>query len=1302
MLERWSLTHDGAGAPEVVRRGFGCEADHEVRLSSYTHKASPAVHGNGIHTFNLNGADALEFIPGEEYSIELTLRFEQGLSMDHFFAVIAPGPWRPECGNPSDRETFYPPAYTRVIANWKGVKESGLAPVQTLRSTFIWEPLDAEALAEPDSVAPNQFVEVFDPTWIDGGWLHLYPKQYLDSDSLQVSIDDVHIVHRPARDCDSLWVRYNLFQPEPDTTRPQTCEQQLAIDLLSRIEDQRNRILEHRMDEVEAAYRTVCPLDDDLTLAHPLNHYHYTLYYHDAAGRLVRTVPPEGVDVDDAHTRASTPDHTHVTEYAHNGLGNLLRKDTPDGGVVTTWYDRLERPRFTQTAQDVIDGQYRYICYDSRSRPVRSGVDILDSDDPLALHVDDVDWPVDDPASDADCTGCTERIFSFYGTPVAPFSDQLHLSDRLSCVANDRGDTIAYRYDSQGNISAIHQHIEGLGSTLLEYEFDAATGMVLETVYNRGRADEFHLRNDYDEDQRIVASYSSRDGRIWHRDATTEYYCRSGAVKRRELGHYGVQGVDFTYNLHGTLIGVNAPGLGAAEDPGHDGATGGLHQWLSPDVFGMHLAQYRGEFGRAGSPFRTENAAHTAAQDQFNGITASIAFQQRHDFGDALDQIGHQYRYDEDARLRSSTFRSWGGGAWLEDATQHSGTFDYDANGNLTALTRHGASGTGSIDNLTYHHVAGKNQLNHVADASGNVTGLDLAGQAPDNFSYDADGRMTGDMAEGIQAIAWRADGKVEEVTKADTVISFRYNPLGQRIAKVVVPSAGDTTTTWYIPDQSGQIMALYRSEGTDGPVLSFNRNAVGTVSRVDSLAPHFDSLLAATPFHTRHLGDRRIELKDHLGNIRSVVSDLEVAQDTDGDGAIDGLQAQILSAKDYHAFGSILEGRTHDSIPHRFGFNGKEIDPELKGQGNSYDFHARFYDPRLGVWLSVDPLADKPGQIGKSPYSAFANNPIIFVDPDGKAANLAVQCGVGVAFGAAIGGFTSWYADGGTREIVRATLAGAAGGCVTGMTFGLGTGAGGLAAGSGNALTRVLSTRVGSAVAGPLAEGGTEALFDGVTGQELDGLQTAATFLERVAMGQVVGRFTGRMTRRIQEKLRIADRAIDLRSSLNAAGSAGNGLRFSARNGGRYFINGSDVTERVDASMRRLLDAARSRGPQGRSLSARQARNRLMRRAFRQELDRRIVESNSWLRGIFQNVAAGPLISGGLNSLYSGPEPRSAWDMRLDVTLPPLSGQDPADAGASQSLGGTNARTRPSPAPSAGRRRSVDVGGSNEMREPD
>ncbi|MBL0095414.1 MAG: hypothetical protein IPP46_02170 [Bacteroidetes bacterium] len=74
----------------------------------------------------------------------------------------------------------------------------------------------------------------------------------------------------------------------------------------------------------------------------------------------------------------------------------------------------------------------------------------------------------------------------------------------------------------------------------------------------------------------------------------------------------------------------------------------------------------------------------------------------------------------------------------------------------------------------------------------------------------------------------------------------------------------------------------------------------------------------------------------------------------------------------------------------YRFGFNGKEKDDEVKGVGNSLDFGARIYDSRLGRWLSVDPLHKKYPNI--SPYVFCANNPIIYIDKDGRDYELIVN----------------------------------------------------------------------------------------------------------------------------------------------------------------------------------------------------------------------------------------------------------------------------------------------------------------------
>src|SRR5690606_11680882 len=74
----------------------------------------------------------------------------------------------------------------------------------------------------------------------------------------------------------------------------------------------------------------------------------------------------------------------------------------------------------------------------------------------------------------------------------------------------------------------------------------------------------------------------------------------------------------------------------------------------------------------------------------------------------------------------------------------------------------------------------------------------------------------------------------------------------------------------------------------------------------------------------------------------------------------------------------------SEDSVGYRYGFNSMPKDNEIYGpEGSGYDFGARIYDSRLGRWMSVDPLAYKAP--GWTPYRAFFNNPIRYIDSDGR-----------------------------------------------------------------------------------------------------------------------------------------------------------------------------------------------------------------------------------------------------------------------------------------------------------------------------
>ncbi len=123
--------------------------------------------------------------------------------------------------------------------------------------------------------------------------------------------------------------------------------------------------------------------------------------------------------------------------------------------------------------------------------------------------------------------------------------------------------------------------------------------------------------------------------------------------------------------------------------------------------------------------------------------------------------------------------------------------------------------------------------------------------------------------------------------------------------------------------------------------------------------------------------------IKDHLGNTRAVVKDsIAYASLQQEDHYYPLRQAQCI------AFGMTLAGQSYQAancLENKYLYNGKELQNHSFSDGSSlewYDYGARFYDPAIARWMSVDPLAEKSRRW--PPYTYCYNNPIRFIDPDG------------------------------------------------------------------------------------------------------------------------------------------------------------------------------------------------------------------------------------------------------------------------------------------------------------------------------
>jgi RHS repeat-associated protein len=323
--------------------------------------------------------------------------------------------------------------------------------------------------------------------------------------------------------------------------------------------------------------------------------------------------------------------------------------------------------------------------------------------------------------------------------------------------------------------------------------------------------------------------------------------------------------------------------------------------------------------------------------------------------------------------------------------TDYKERISYDPNGNILTYLRNGDAARPAMDDLTYNYTATNNQLDKVTDQALDASPTDYSKyndikkfQADHNYKYDLIGNLISDDAEGITGITWDSYGKMISLTRGSSTSNFVYDPSGNRILKVT-----PTNATAYVRDGSGNVLSVYTKAST-GPLTQSEIHLYGS-KRLGMVTTHakqdavvvlgcgFNNGISRT--FTR--GEKLFELSNHLGNVLATVTDKKIAFPAAAPStSIDHYEADITSAQDYYPFGMLQPGRKWNAGGYRYGFNGKENDNDVKGEGNQQDYGMRVYDPRLGKFLSVDPLTnDYPWY---TPYQFAGNKPIEAVDLDG------------------------------------------------------------------------------------------------------------------------------------------------------------------------------------------------------------------------------------------------------------------------------------------------------------------------------
>lgn len=714
------------------------------------------------------------------------------------------------------------------------------------------------------------------------------------------------------------------------------------------------------------------------------------------------------------------PAHKLPTTYVYNSMNQVWLQYIPDSDTTQYFFDRLGRLIASQNKEQKDNPSYSgtanrfgYTSYDAQGRIIEVGEKSAPSSD-----IRSVDLLDSTAVKNWMASGVNRQVTkTLFDNPVN-LSIQTSITSRKRIVASvylentsdNEGDSTLYGYDILGNVKTLVQHVKALvsvdvnnGKKRIEYDYDLVSGKVNMMSYQPGKGDQFYYKYLYDANTRVVKAQSSRDKLIWNEDASYMFYLH-GPLARTELGQLKVQGIDYAYTLHGWLKGINGEAIDPAKEIGNDGQSGTTFSRVSRDVYGMQLGYYNNDYkpigGVSANAFRqyeyTAPAALAATGNQlYNGNISYIKI--------ALSKInnaattGYSYGYDQLNRLREMRQHTITG-SWSNSniINAYSESIAYDANGNILKYLRRGADATGmplDMDSMSYSYnrdVNGNlvnNRLNYIKDqVSAANYSADIDNQNADNYHYDKTGNIVKDVAEGLDNVRWTVYGKINHIEKnSTTIINYGYGAGASRTLKQVI-SHDTTINTYYIRDESGKILAVYTYASTDATVKWSEQHLHG-ISRLgvwkwDAVVPNAPPVVINAPvYDSVQYGNRVYELNNHLGNVLATVSDKKVGNDSSG--VVNYYMAEVLMQVDYYPFGMVMEGRQFkQGNSYRFGFNGKENDNEVKGEGNQQDYGMRIYDPRIGRFLSVDPLVKSYPWF--TPYQFAGNMPIWAIDIDG------------------------------------------------------------------------------------------------------------------------------------------------------------------------------------------------------------------------------------------------------------------------------------------------------------------------------
>ena len=673
-----------------------------------------------------------------------------------------------------------------------------------------------------------------------------------------------------------------------------------------------------------------------------------TYYVYDNLDQLRFVLPP---------ACQNSGDHTIFSyEYRYDYRGRVTKKILPQAGTTQYWYDKADRVAFMKDA--ALGSRYRFYLYDKLGRlcvqGTCSGRTSSESTLSSTAYV---------AGSDGICgTGYTVpysignpelEIVNYYDNydfiganfsnrmPTATVTDiqrqysKGSLTGTVVYATNGEALGSISVYDQKGQV--VRSMRKGLGGLVEDvsnaYSFTGAVDSTNVSV-NVGYGGNFIVKTEYDysygKKTQMTMSLSHGAG---VKSGSTQYsYDNIGRLSGKRIPMSSTNWIDYTYSYD-------------------------VHNWLT----GIHSLGFSEKLFYADG---LENA-------YYNGNISTIKWSS----GDNNYQ-GYNLEYDDCNRLCNATF---GGG---NNLTNNRGYFneiaEYDENGNITRLQRRGLvdhlhGGFGTVDDLYMTYIG--NQLTSVRD---NASQLAYAGATDFNgvrnqeyaLTYNESGSLVSDAGRNIANIEYDNQNNPIRIQFTNgNVTKYIYSAAGEKL-RVIYQTA--------VPNlfvAIGSTRELTPSETLYTDSIDYRLGGALTLrnGRIDKYQFDEGYCQVSSSTSTTDTFILFYYEKDHLGNIRKV----RKANRT--------RNGEVVQASNYYPFGAELcDGNADNSVQSRK-YNGKEFD-RMHGL-NTYDYGARQYNPVTARWDRVDPLAHE--YYGVSPYTYCMNNPVRFIDPDGREVKL-------------------------------------------------------------------------------------------------------------------------------------------------------------------------------------------------------------------------------------------------------------------------------------------------------------------------